>query len=413
MSYYEYYEFLAIDRPLSDEARTEFSRLSSRAKVTSRSASYVYNYGSFPGQPDDLLQQHCDFFYYMASWGIRLCMKVPDGTVDLQTLAVYQGQDGGIAGREAGPGFVVTFATGEEHYLPEWLEGEGMADTLAPLREEFVRGDNRFLYLGWLYSVHHWFGEDYELGDPEDQASLLESCEPPVPAGMNGLSAAQQALVALVGIDGFLVAAAAEASSELRRSDEALLFGLIPDLSEKERNGFLVEVASGDRSVEVRLRRRLEELLGKTHGQEEATRWPRRTVRTLLTRAQQLRGEEAERKRQNAERERKEAAAQRRQRIIGLAPAAPRLWQKLQDLVEEKTGSAYDEAMEVLLDLRDIASYQRTEEEFSRQVEELAGRFRKRSALVRRLNERNFLNKDWKPSPVPSAGPGLFKKGGD
>ena len=38
MSYYEYYEFLAIDRPFSEDARKEFSKLSRRANVTGRSA---------------------------------------------------------------------------------------------------------------------------------------------------------------------------------------------------------------------------------------------------------------------------------------------------------------------------------------------------------------------------------------
>lgn len=128
MSYYEYYEFLAIDRPFSDEARKEFAKLSRRANVTGRSASYVYNYGNFRGQPDDLVQRHCDFFFYMANWGIRLLMKMPEGAVDLDTLATYEGDDGGIRGRRAGPGFLVSFATGEERYLDGWLEGEGLIE---------------------------------------------------------------------------------------------------------------------------------------------------------------------------------------------------------------------------------------------------------------------------------------------
>jgi len=411
MSHYEYYEFLAIDRPFSDEAKKEFSAMSSPADVTSRSASYVYNYGSFRGQPDDLVERHCDFFFYMANWGIRLLMQMPEDTVDLDTLAVYEGDSGGIGGRRAGQGFIVSFATGEEHYLGGWLEGEGWADTFAPLREELIRGDRRFLYLGWLYSVHHWSGDECdleELDKYEDESALLESCEPPVPAGLGQLSAAQQALVKLVGIDSFLLAAAAEASAERSGIDETRLRALISELPDEERNAFLAEVAGGDRSVDVRLRRRLEGMLGEREGEQEAPRAPRRTVRTLLTRARELRDGEEQRKRRKAEKKRKEAAARRKKHIIALAPGAPRLWQKVEGLIEEKTGAAYDEAMGVLVDLKDIALYRRTEEAFSRQVEELANRYRKRPALVRRLKERSFLEQDWKPSPVPAGRPGLF-----
>ena len=414
MSYYEYYEFVAIDRPFSDEARKEFARLSSRANVTSRSASYVYNYGNFRGRPDDLVERHCDFFFYMANWGIRLLMKMPAGTIDLDTLATYEGDDGGISGRRAGQGFIVSFATGEEHYLDGWLEGEGWADTFAPLREELVRGDRRFLYLGWLYSVHHWFGDEYEvdeLDDHDDDAAMLESCEPSVPPGLGQLTAAQRTLVDLIKIDGFLLAAAAETSPEFRARDEARLLSLIPVLPEEERNRYLVEVVSGDGSVEVRLRRRLEELLRETEGEQEGPAAPRRTVRTLLTRAEELRGEETERKRRQAEKRRKEAAARRKKHIIALAPEAPRLWGKVEGLIEEKTGSAYDEAMGVLVDLKDIASYRRSETEFDRQVEALADRYRKRPALVRRLKERGLLDEGWKPSPIQRRRPGLLGDG--
>lgn len=47
MSEYQYYEFRAIDRPLTEAQKSKISALSSRAHVTSRMASFVYNYGDF------------------------------------------------------------------------------------------------------------------------------------------------------------------------------------------------------------------------------------------------------------------------------------------------------------------------------------------------------------------------------
>ncbi|MBD2621306.1 MAG: hypothetical protein PX481_04915 [Microcystis sp. M53603_WE2] len=42
MSEYQYYEFQAIDRPLTQEERAAISQLSSRVKPTATSASFTY-----------------------------------------------------------------------------------------------------------------------------------------------------------------------------------------------------------------------------------------------------------------------------------------------------------------------------------------------------------------------------------
>jgi hypothetical protein len=47
MSEYQYYEFRAIDSPLTANQKESLSSLSSRARVTSHSVSYVYNYSDF------------------------------------------------------------------------------------------------------------------------------------------------------------------------------------------------------------------------------------------------------------------------------------------------------------------------------------------------------------------------------
>lgn len=62
MSEYQYYEFCSISKPLTREARMEMASLSSRAKVSTHGASYVYNYGDFKGDPKQLLLKHFDVF---------------------------------------------------------------------------------------------------------------------------------------------------------------------------------------------------------------------------------------------------------------------------------------------------------------------------------------------------------------
>lgn len=53
MSEYQYYEFRAIDRPLTEIQKAKISALSSRSHVTSHTASFIYNYGEFRGSAEN------------------------------------------------------------------------------------------------------------------------------------------------------------------------------------------------------------------------------------------------------------------------------------------------------------------------------------------------------------------------
>lgn len=68
MSEYQYYEFQAIDRPLSDKEQTEVDSYSSRAEVTPTRAVFTYSYGDFRGDPQKVLQKYFDAMLYMTSW---------------------------------------------------------------------------------------------------------------------------------------------------------------------------------------------------------------------------------------------------------------------------------------------------------------------------------------------------------
>ena len=52
MSEYRYYEFQALDRPLTQEQISELRAYSSRARITPSSFVNVYNSGDFKGNPD-------------------------------------------------------------------------------------------------------------------------------------------------------------------------------------------------------------------------------------------------------------------------------------------------------------------------------------------------------------------------
>jgi len=419
LSEYQYHEFLAIDRPFSAEARKVFSSLSSRAEVTSRSAAFVYHRGDFRGDPWKLVEQHADFHFQLAWYCVRIHMRLPAGAVTPDLLAQYEEDEYcGVSAQRAGGGFVVRFSTGEEHSFNGWLEGSGMAESLAPLREEMLNGDHRFLYLGWLYGVQWLLGmgaakhggpdedadsEAAESGEdaeerPDGAAAILDSCEPPVPPGLGKLSPAQEYFVKLIGIDRSLLAAAAEASLAAREVDEEELAGLVHQLSEAERSGYLLDLARNDATVQVRLRRRLLEAWQAEHGKASEAPGRRRTVRELLAKAEAQQRAEDEHRRKRAEAERARKAALRRKEIIALAPDTPRLWAKVRELIERKLPAAYDEAMPVLADLRDIAAYKVEEQAFAGRVEGVATTCRNRPAFISRLKKAGLLPQDWRAS---------------
>ena len=69
MSEYQYYEFHALDQPLSDKAQDDIRSLSRRVTLTPTHAIFVYNYGDFPADPLEILQKHFDAMLYLSNLG--------------------------------------------------------------------------------------------------------------------------------------------------------------------------------------------------------------------------------------------------------------------------------------------------------------------------------------------------------
>jgi hypothetical protein len=57
VSEYQYYEFQAVDRPLTHEEMTKLRACSSRAQITPSSFTVAYNYGNFKGDEDQCRMQ--------------------------------------------------------------------------------------------------------------------------------------------------------------------------------------------------------------------------------------------------------------------------------------------------------------------------------------------------------------------
>ena len=90
----------------------------------------------------------------------------------------------------------------------DWIEGEGLLDSLLDARSELAAGDLRLLYLGWLLKV--------QLGGlDEDDDDLDDEAEPSVPAGLKELSDSLASVAKFLKIEDDLIAVAAKASAPL------------------------------------------------------------------------------------------------------------------------------------------------------------------------------------------------------
>src|SRR5215217_9265112 len=94
MSEYQYYEFQAIDRPLTKAAIAELGAISSRAHITPTRFQNVYNWGDFRGDPQTLMERYFDVVVYVANWGTRRFMlRLPRHALDEEMVRGYYVDD--------------------------------------------------------------------------------------------------------------------------------------------------------------------------------------------------------------------------------------------------------------------------------------------------------------------------------
>ena len=197
MSEYQYYEFVALDQPLTESQLREVRAISSRAELTPTSFVNEYQWGDFKGDPHKFLEKYYDAMLYYANWGTRRFMaKVPGESLDIKLARLYcAGGETGVEMTSSKTGLIFDFFSNTEE--PE--DYDEMEQRLSPLigvREALDAGDLRPLYIGWLASV--------AAGERDE-----DETEPPLPPGMTKLPAPLKALAHFLRIDRDLLAAAA------------------------------------------------------------------------------------------------------------------------------------------------------------------------------------------------------------
>jgi hypothetical protein len=380
MSEYQYYEFAAIDRPLSVDEQADLRAISTRALITPTSFVNHYEWGDLKADPRRLVERCFDAFLYLANWGThRLMFRLPAEVLDGSAAAgaeQYLVGDSTTAWTTDG-NFVIDLTAEDEdgEYDEEWLDGSGLLASIVPVRAELIAGDFRLLYLAWLLAA-----QNREVDG--------EAVEPPVPPGLGQLSAALRAVAEFLRIDLDLVAVAAERSAPLDRDDTlAELPGWLAQLPAGTKDALLLRVARGDGA-----RVRAELLAGcrRAVGSVETGDGSGRSAEELLAQARRRRDDRqraaTQRAQRRAEERRRAAERARENHLSELAGRQDQAWREVVLLVERRTAADYDAAAGLLYELAEVCRRQGTSETFADRIQQLRREQRRKISFIQRLD---------------------------
>ena len=151
MSEYQYYDFRAIDRPLTKKEMAALRSISTRAAITATSFTNHYEWGDLKANPSNLLEKYFDTFVYVANWGTHeFYIRLPQESADYELLkAMIPGET--VRVRKTARFVIIEF--GSESEWDGEDDGTGWMASLMPLRSDLLRGDLRCLYLGCGFAV--------------------------------------------------------------------------------------------------------------------------------------------------------------------------------------------------------------------------------------------------------------------
>ena len=373
MSEYQYYEFQAIDRPLDKRQMAELRAVSTRATITATRFVNHYEWGDLKADPSTWMESYFDAFLYLANWGTHeFMLRLPHRVLDVETVGVYCRGEAAFA-RVKGDVVILGFYSDDEAG-GDWDDGSGWLSSLIPLRADIAGGDYRALYLAWLLCA--------ERGEFDD-----DETEPPVPPGLEPLSAPLAAFADFLRINRDLIAAAADGSPAV--DDAATRKDLehwLAALPEADKTGFLLRLATGE-AADLRV-----ELLRRYRGEgraPEAGVPGARTVAQLLgaaaSRAATRRRREAEQAARDRQRREREDAERRDRYLNELAAQEAEVWRNVDSLIVTKLSNDYDRAIQLLVDLRDLGSREGRRDEVSARIRALGERHARKWSFIQRL----------------------------
>jgi hypothetical protein len=368
MSEYQYYEFVAIDRPLDKAAQQALRAISSRAEINATSFTNHYEWGDLNGDPHEMVARWFDLHLYLANWGARrLIMRLPRRFLNPEDVDRFVGQLDWV-GIDLSDDNLIVDIFRDEIESPDLDDGTGRLAGLAPLRSDLLAGDLRLFYLPWLLAV-------------QDELVADDEVEPM--QGLGPLTGALEAFADFFAIDPDLVQAAAELEADRGAMSRDDLRRALAAISEHDKTELLLRIAEGEPHAATELKRRVRE-------QSPGGTAPGRTAGELRRRAQAIAQERdralAERLEAEQRREAEQAEKARRARLDAIKKrGSASVWREIEDEIGRSNPSGYDRAISLLSDLQVLALEQNDRQDFDHRLASIRVRHERKKKFIERL----------------------------
>jgi hypothetical protein len=374
MSEYQRYEFMTIDRPLTRAQLDAVNTLSSHIEASSTHAFIEYHWGDFKHDPIQVLREFFDGFLYWANWGSpELAFRFPHGILPVDLIDGYD-FDEFVTFTQYRDYDILDIHFGEMEPPDEWVDYE--LGSLIAIRDELMEGDLRALYVVWLA------GQIMIEGYDEEEEEDWEIIVPPVPPGFGTLTAAQHSLAELLQVPPELLVAAARHSNAAMPSPDDNFVAWVELLPQARRSDYLVRLARNEPGLSRLLVKELREL-----SQDKTRATPSTgenvTYATLLAESKAIKAK--------LERERREQEQRARQlHLQEIHDHQDAYWHQVDQAVTRGTGTGYDEATRVLIELREAAEQFKEGQEFQARFRTWVRPHLRRPAFVKRLQAHKF-----------------------
>jgi hypothetical protein len=353
VSEYQYYEFRALERPLSAAQQAELRNCSTRAEITSTSFINEYHWGDLKAEPLDWMARHFDAHVYSANWGCcHFMLGVPLETLDRATVLKFSGGNarGGYGGHsfsilERDGRWILTWSLdldGGDNERFNFEDGHGWMKRLLALRQELMSGDLRPLYLGWMARLC-----SCDLDD--------EALEPAPPPGLRELTPAQAALAEFLMLDPDLLSVAVSTSAPIAQAQVDLTgdaAAWAETLPAPQLHLAAAMLATGRaREAEREMAKRFA-IWRKKHGAAPALeKVSRRTVAQIEEGREAAERLRLDKERRQRERREQKAQLERNKRLAEVASRAEAIWQEIEQLLLRATGASYTQAESAVIEL--------------------------------------------------------------
>lgn len=365
MSEFQYYDFRALDRPLTQQERSELRAISSRAEITATSFTNEYEWGDLKADPAKLVERYFDAHFYLSNWGSRvLILKFPAAAVPRAALEPYALEDVLKVWSTKSHTLIRISCTIEDMGdFDEHWEDQGALAGLVPLRQQIMSGDYRSLYMAWLDGAVNNI-----LNDRSQRRSITA---PPIPPGLGTLDGALESFADVFWLDRDAIEIATRHSRPIKSMRGAkvqqALQSFIKGLDTQTKDAMLLRVARQEQGVGAEL------LTLFRNTQTTGDQTPAPPLSAIVQEVMQMRQaharQEAERKRQEAEMSARAEAAKLEARRSDLRNNWEHYWQVVGGEIKRRNRVGYQGATKLIKALKDVATTESYQIDFTKRFD--------------------------------------------